>query len=496
MKKTCFLFAFIVCLSFNAIAQKSTGKTADYEWVNSQNIPVCTCEDLLNVSIPNVVIESSVLNKQNNTCWVTAIVTHPPFDDKVKVVIALPKDNWNGRFIGLGGAGFSGGDPSGLSEPVSKGFAAGCTNAGHDGEQLSGSFALDKEHRRLRWQEIRDFSYLGIHDMTFIGKELVRTYYGKPARYSYFIGGSTGGRQALTEVQMYPQDYDGMIALNPAIYWNHFIIGHLWPQAVMHDANNYVTKEKFQAVTNAVIKECDGDDGRLDGIIDDPVNCKWDPEKFVGTRVGESVFTAADAEVVRKIWEGPRSYNGEFLWYGTTRGSDITIHASSGEPMMPLVIGGEEWVRYFLLLNPDWNSKALTKAEFYSLFYQSVEQYATTFEAGNHDLSVFRNNGGKLLILQGLSDNIIPPEGIINYFENMQNLMGGYKKTSKFARLFLFPGDDHGFAGPGGQPVGYLDALIKWVEDGKAPEYLIAESRDNSGVVMKTRTIFPYKRNK
>ena len=493
MKKTCSLFAFIVCLSFNAIAQNSTEISAGYMRANSQYTPVCACEDLLEVSLPNVVIESSIFNKEDNTCRVTAIVTHPPFDDKVKVVTALPKDNWNGRFIGYGGAGFSGGELSSLSEPVSKGFATGCTNAGHDGEQLSGSFALDKEHGRLRWQEIRDFSYLGIHDMTVIGKELVKAYYGKPARYSYFIGGSTGGRQALTEVQMYPRDYDGVIALNPAIYWNHFIIGHLWPQAVMFDADNFVTKDEFKAVTDAVINACDGDDGNLDGVIDNPINCSWDPVSLVGTKTGESIFTEADADVVRQIWEGPRSDDGEFLWYGTTRGSDITIHASSGEPMMPLVIGGEEWVRYFLLLNPDWNSKSLTKAEFYSLFYQSVEQYATTFEAGNPDLSAFRDSGGKLLILQGLSDNIIPPEGIINYYKNIRDLMGDYKTTSKFARLFLFPGDDHGFAGPGGQPVGYLDALIKWVEEGKAPDHLKAESRDNSGVVMKTRTIFPYK---
>lgn len=310
MRGTGFLIAPLLIIFLSGQAQSQPVKLQVYSPVYNDNSPNCNCDDLLKVAIHNTVIESAVIDPKDSLCRVTAIVNHPPFDDKVKVVIALPRNNWNGRFYGSGGGGFAGGELSGINEPVSKGFAAGYTNAGHEGNAFNASFALDTGQKRLRWQEIRDFAYLGIHDMTFVGKELVMTYYGKPAKYSYFVGGSGGGRQALAEAQRYPGDYDGIMSLCPAVYWNYFLIGHLWPQAVMHDANNYVTKEKLQAVTSAVINACDEDDGLVNGVIDDPVNCKWDPKDFVGTVVGEYVFTAADADVVRKIWEGPRSYDG------------------------------------------------------------------------------------------------------------------------------------------------------------------------------------------
>jgi len=491
MKKFLLGIAALLIFSLHGQAQALSDKP-DYDPVYPGIYPVCDCGDLVKLSIPNTIIESAVVIPKDSSCRVTAIVNHPPFEDKVKVVIALPCNDWNGRFYGTGGGGFAGGELSSVNKPVSEGFASGYTNAGHEGNGFNASFALDTEQHRLRWQEIRDFAYLGIHDMTVVGKELVRAYYGKPAGYSYFIGGSGGGRQALAEAQRYPGDYDGIIALCPAVYWNDFLIGHLWPQAVMHDANNYVTKEKLQAVTNAVISACDGDDGQVDGVIDDPVNCTWDPEKFVGTSVNESVFTTADADVVRKIWEGPRSYDGKFLWYGQTKGSDISIHASSGEPFMPFVILGEEWVRSFLVLDRNWNSKSLTKAEFISLFYQSVDQYASTLETANTDLSDFRDQGGKLMILQGLADQLIPAQGIIQYYEELQKFMGGTKKTSKFARMFLIPGVDHSITGPAAGPVDQFEALVKWVEEGKAPDRLNAVLKDKNGTVISSRQLFPY----
>lgn len=487
MRKVVVYFIVLFISSLHGQAQKRSD-TPDYVSIYPGVSPVCDCGDLIKVSISNTIIESAVINPKDSSCRVTAIVNHPPFYDKVKVVIALPRKNWNGRFYGTGGGGFAGGDLSSINKPVSQGFAAGYTNAGHDGQGFDASFALDAEQHRLRWQEIRDFAYLGIHDMTVVGKELVRAYYGKPAKYSYFVGGSGGGRQALAEAQRYPGDYDGILALCPAVYPNYFLIAHLWPQAVMHDANNYVTKEKLRAVTNAVISACDGNDGRLDGVIDDPVNCKWDPEKFIGTRVGDNVFTAADADVVRKIWEGPRSHDGEFLWYGPMKGTDISIH----EPFMPFVILSEEWVRNFLVLDRKWNSKSLTKAEFYSLFYQSVEQYATIFETADPDLSAFRNHGGKLLILQGLADQLIPAQGIIQYYEKVSKYMGGTKKTLKFARLFLIPGVDHSMMGPAASTVDHFEALVKWVEEGKSPERLNAVLKDKNGNVVNSRLLFPY----
>src|SRR6478672_7894606 len=229
--------------------------------------PVCSPEELKKVVIPNTTIESVTVDERDGTVRVTAIITHPPAGDRVKVWVALPVKNWNGRFRGNGGGGFTTGTADSLRGAVAQGFAAAATDGGHEGG--SGSFALHA-NGRLNWQEIRDFAYLGIHEMTVVGKALTQAFYGKAPRFSYFVGGSTGGRQGLMEAQRYPADYDGIYSGCPAIHWASMVPSTLWPQVVMHDAKHLVSKEKLDAVTAAAIAACDRDDGVSDGVIDDP----------------------------------------------------------------------------------------------------------------------------------------------------------------------------------------------------------------------------------
>src|SRR6478735_3720542 len=226
--------------------------------------PVCSPEELKKVVIPNATIESVAVDERDGTVRVTAIVTHPPAGDRVKVWVALPVKNWNGRFRGNGGGGFLTGNAETLRGPVAQGFACASTDGGHDGG--SGSFALNA-NGRLNWQEIRDFAYLGIHEMTVVGKALTEAFYGKPPRYSYFVGGSTGGRQGLMEAQRYPEDYDGILSACPAINWHRFIPTDLWPQVVMVAAGNFVPKAKLDAATAAAVASGDASDGVTDGVI-------------------------------------------------------------------------------------------------------------------------------------------------------------------------------------------------------------------------------------
>src|SRR6185369_1080808 len=123
-----------------------------------------------------------------------------------------------------------GGSPQSLAGPVRQGYAAGSTDTGHVGG--SGGFVLDP-NGRLNWQLIRDFAYLGIHEMTVVGKAVTAAFYGRSARYTYWNGCSTGGRQGLSEAQRYPDDYDGILSAAPAINWSRFIPAELWPELVM-----------------------------------------------------------------------------------------------------------------------------------------------------------------------------------------------------------------------------------------------------------------------
>jgi hypothetical protein len=453
--------------------------------------PVCSCESLTNLSLPNTTIESVVVDASNNMCRVTAVVTHPPAGDRVKVWIGLPLANWNGRFQGTGGGGFLGGHSNSLRGPVARGFSAGVTDTGHEGG--SGSFALDANGRQ-DWQAIIDNAYLGIHEMTVVGKAITQAYYGKAPRYSYFVGGSTGGRQGLMEAQRFPDDYDGILSACPAINWHRFVPASVWPEVVMLSRSNFVSKAKLDAATAAAVKVCDPADGVTDGVIDDPLRCAFDPGELVGTKTGNETFTAADAEVIRRIWQGPRGQDGRFLWYGLERGADLSAYAgTTGSPLKgnPFSISLEYWI-YYLAQDPKWDWTTLTPAGFEQLWTKSVEQYGAVIGTDNPDLARFRNRGSKIIIYHGLADQLIPAAGSIEYYHRVQQHMGGPKKTAQFARLFLVPGVDHGFRGAGATPIGLNEAILRWVEEGKAPDKLMAEKRDSTGKVSRTRPLFPF----
>jgi hypothetical protein len=455
--------------------------------------PVCSPEELKKVVIPNTTIESVTVDERDGAVRVTAIVSHPPASDRVKVWVALPVKNWNGRFRGNGGGGFLTGTPDSLRGAVAQGFSAAATDGGHEGG--SGSFALAASGR-LNWQEIRDFAYLGIHEMTVVGKALTQAFYGKPPRFSYFVGSSTGGRQGLMEAQRYPADYDGIFSGCPAINWASMVPSTLWPQVVMHDAKHLVSKEKLDAVTAAAVAACDRDDGVSDGVIDDPSKCTWDPKAFVGTTLGDGTFTEEDANVVRRIWAGPTGHEGRFVWHGLSRGANLVATAGTeGTPLRAKPFGiAVDWFRYFLVNSPGFDGTNLTAAEFELLVNESVEVFGPVFSANDPDLSAFRYRGGKLIILHGLSDQLIPHDGTIDYYERVQKRMGGAARTAEFARLFLVPGVDHGFRGPGAAPNmnRVILSLIAWVENSRVPDQFLGEARDSTGKLLRTRPIFPY----
>jgi pimeloyl-ACP methyl ester carboxylesterase len=377
------------------------------------------------------------------------------------VWIGLPVTNWNGRFQGNGGGGFSGGSAGSLRGPVARGFASAATDTGHEGG--SGSFALDAAGR-LNWQLIIDNAYLGIHDMTVAGQALTKAFYGKAPRYSYFVGGSTGGRQGLMEAQRFPEDYDGIVSACPAISFHRFVPASLWVQVAMNTAQNFVPKAKLDAATAAAIAACDTADGVKDGVIDDPWKCAWDPKALVGTKVGESTFTEADADVLRKVWDGPRGADGRFMWHGLERGADLSAFSIS-----------LDYFKYFLAQDGKWDWATMTPAKFEQLWWQSVEQYGAVLGTDHPDLTRFRDRGGKVIIYHGLADQLIPAAGTVDYYRAVQARMGGAEKTAQFARLFLAPGVDHGFRGAGATPTG-----------------LTAEKRGANGKVTMTRPLFPF----
>jgi hypothetical protein len=453
---------------------------------------VRTCESLSSIVLPNTTIESAAVDANNpGICRVTAISTHPPTNDRVTIWIAIPTTNWNGRFMGTGGGGFSGGGaPS--AAIVAQGYAAGGTDTGHTGG--SGSFALGADGK-LNWQLIRDNGHVGIHEMTVTGKALTEAMYGTAPRKSYFNGCSTGGRQGQMEAQRYPQDYDGIMSGSPAINWNRLHVQQMWGSVVMNTENNPVPVCKQTAATNAAIASCDALDGVTDGVIEDPNRCMFDPKALVGTSAGGEcgTFTEADANVIRKLWEGPRRKDGGFLWVGLPKGAPLnSISPVTGNPPRPQAFGiSLEWFRYFLTQNPQFDWTTITLDGYERFFDQSVEQFGSVIGTDNPDLTAFRDRGGKTIVWHGWSDPLISAHGTVDYYKRVQQIMGGAEKTSQFMRLFMAPGVGH--CGGGVAPTGTMEALISWVEEGRAPETLLGSSAGGRGAVTpRTRPLCQY----
>jgi feruloyl esterase len=455
-------------------------------WAAAAQTPVRTCESLASVALPDTTIESAAVQPaaggRPEFCRVTAVVTHPPAGDRIRIWIGLPAGDWNGRFQGVGGGGFSGGGANSIAGPASQGYAVGSTDTGHEGG--SGSFALDA-NGRLNWLLIRDNAYLGIHEMTLAGKRLAEAYYGKPPAHAYFNGCSTGGRQGLSEAQRYPADYDGILSGAPAFNWTRLHVEQLWGNVIMQELGNFVPACKFAAATAAAVAACDAADGVKDGVLENPRACTFDPKALVGTSSPDcGEFTAADAEVVRRIWQGPRRRDGSFLWYGLQRGGDFAGLSTAHRPS-PITL---DWWRFFLTQNPQWDWTVLTPALYEQYWDQSLEEFSAVLATDNPDLGAFRDRGGKLVLWHGWSDQLIYPEGTIDYYQRVQKQMGGAENTAKFARLFLAPGVGHCGGGPGPAPSGQFEALVRWVEEGRAPETLDAVRRD-AGKVVRTRPL-------
>lgn len=455
--------------------------------------PVRSCESLTKVTLANATIESAAPDANNpDICRVAVLATHPPADGKVRIWIAIPTSNWNGRFLGNGGRGYAGGRAADVDPGVALGFASGATDTGHEGN--TPRFALDA-NGRLDWQAIRDFGHAGVHEMTVAGKALTQALYGAPPRYSYWNSCSTGGRQGLMEAQRYPQDYDGIVAGAPAINWPNLMMQSFWGSMLMKEASNPVAPCKLAAATAAAIAACDASDGVKDGVIEDPGRCDYDPKPLIGTAAGDcGAFTASDVDIVRKIWEGPRRQDGGPLWYGQPRGADLNaLSAPRGNPPQIRAFPfSDGWLKFWVTQDPQFDWNTITPADYQAYWDQSNEQYGDVMATDSDDLSAFRARGGKMIVWHGWADQLITPHGTIHYYKRVEQQMGGAKMTSNFARLFLAPGVSHCEGGAGPEPDGLLDALVTWVEDGKAPATLTATKRDQTGAVTRSRPLCPY----
>lgn len=468
--------------------------------------PRRSCASLASLDYSNTTISSATEVAATTStpayCDVQASVTNPPaYTDTVNIGVFLPVQDWNGAFEGTGGGGFDGGDPTTPdASALQDGYVTAGTDAGHTGS--TGNFALNADGT-LNWQEIDDFGYLGIHEMTVLAKAVTAAYYNKAPAYSFFNGCSTGGRQGLIEAQRYPQDYNGIAAGSPAINSNLLRASQIWGFLQMDIANDVLPQCKLDAFNSAAVAACGEKlDGVADGIISDWQHCDFDPRTLIGTVTPCGTITATDAEVVSRIWQGPVDADGHRLWYGLMPGAsftglDDTVTTGSTTTAAPFSIV-TAWYQYWLTQNPNYNWQTMTYQQFLNFYQQSASEFSgldVTSES-SPDLSAFKKDGGKIIMWIGTYDQLVYPLGDLNYFKRVEATFGGAgggaAQTAQFLRFFMAPGVEHCGGGPGATPVNAFQAVVNWVEDGHAPAQLEGEATNAAGQVDMTRPVCMY----
>lgn len=421
-------------------------------------------------------------------CRVAAI-TKPSRDSEIKFEVWMPApSNWNGKFMGVGNSGFSGEIEYLLMDAaLSRGYATASTNTGHDGGVGDASFALGHP------EKVIDFGYRAVHEMTLKAKLTVAAYYGTAPKFSYWHGCSTGGRQGLMEAQRFPADYDGIAAGAPANFLTHLQAqAVMTKQAIQKDSAALVPPSKLAVLHNAVLEACDARDGVKDGVLEDPRRCDFDPKRLECK--GEdrpSCLTPAQVQLVLKFY-GPvvNPRTKEQIFPGYALGSELRWGVPDwiGRMLPESIMGRGQYLRYALFQDANW--------DYMSFDFDSGMARADRLDGGvtnaiNPDLRGFFGRGGKLLQYHGWSDAGISPFNSIDYYNSVLKFIGGANKVESSYRLVMVPGMDHCALGEGSNTFDAISVIERWVEQGKAPERVIA-SRFTDGKVDRTRPLCPY----
>ncbi|EXJ78548.1 hypothetical protein A1O1_08949 [Capronia coronata CBS 617.96] len=483
----------------------------------------------LPVSVSESASASATANATTPDDWTAAPAPVP---------VPLTTPAWNGRFLSLGGGGYVMGPPD-IDAHVSltQGYAISSTDGGHSRTVGSSEPWALVSPGNVNLYLLQDFASVALHDMAVIGKEIVKSFYGVAPSYSYFKGCSTGGRQGLMLAQRYPDDYDGILAAAPAIYFPKLLMSHYWAQVVMNQLGKYPHGCELDAINAALVDECDDLDGVRDGVVAAVDACHFDPFKLVGTSIscteryadadahGEPVahslnISHAAAHVALSVWRGPvdADSSNTTLWPGLVPGSPLSIFAGTscfrngsctGSPNLLT----HEWIRLFMYKDPTLDladlARLVTHETFVQLFHQSDELYHSFISTSDPDLGLFARRGGKIITWHGLSDEAIMPDQSRLYYDHVVALAAERKNKSRstkgsvsddkttgkdrekskektptqdlgnvtdYYRLFLAPGVQHCGYGPGALPINVMERLRDWVEYGVAPDVLEGES--------------------
>ena len=472
--------------------------------------PAKTCSSLAGIQIENTVIfsakevaESAALGSmgpmpippQPAHCVVEGEInkhTGPDgneYGDRFQ--LRLP-DSWSGRFLFQGGGGLDGMiNPAvgparpGFKSALARGYAVVSTDGGHQGKNPGdAAFGADPQARA-------DYQFRSTDLVALVAKKIVAEYYGSAPHHSYMAGCSNGGREAMLAAQRYPDLFDGIIAGDPAFDLTRAAVAEAWFSIKMaeiapKDPNGMPLLSKafsefdLKLVTNAVLKRCDELDGLKDGLIDNPDQCHFDPAMLqCKSAKNDTCLSPDQVRALQKTFAGPHDSSGTALY------SDWPYDSGLADPGWRIwILGNEQMPAINVLIYPQFVNQvalppgdAAVKNAFSFDFDKDparINKSANLINADSTDLSSFRKHGGKLILYTGMSDPVFSANDLIRYYQRLMEKNGGLRDAQQFVRLFRIPGMNHCAGGPALDDFDDLTAIENWVEEGVAPDQMIA----------------------
>lgn len=446
-------------------------------------------------------------------CRVVATVAPVP-GSTIGIELWLPSKSWNGRYQQVGTHGTGGVLYwSEMAPQLRRGFATGATDTGHTlpaavpGEPLL-------QNRGSVWaigfpERVKDYGYRAVHELVDKAKTTILAYYGRKQDYAYFNGCSKGGQDGVKSAQMYPGDFNGIIAGGAAAQATRAATAQLVQDLNLRRAGiqGATGTAILQLAQKSAIAACDALDGVTDGYISNPSRCHWSPASLVCTPGQDpaTCITSAQADALAAQYAPVVDpVSGEKIFDGLTRGSE------------------HDWIRFGHQNNLSTYSLSLYQIAFgdstwdgstfdlHRDFPRLQAALASSIDAVDPDLTPFRNAGGKMIQFQTWDDSAFMPQWAPEYYDQVTALLGGTEATANFYRLFMMPAQGH-CAGNGVGPSNtgqenflavsddadhdVVSAMQAWVEKGVAPKQLIAsrfKGTDISQGIDIQRPLCPY----
>ncbi|WP_413671740.1 tannase/feruloyl esterase family alpha/beta hydrolase [Massilia cellulosiltytica] len=507
------------CHGGSNVAPDSTAPVATTATALAVVKPVVDCTQLAAVDVTDIggagskITSATVVTTMLNGSSVSMCAVKGTLAPANTFEVALPVSTWTQRFAELGCGGLCGSvsDPTQQSSfsfsykcPLVQqgGFVTAATDMGHQGNDAGWTTDPQKQ---------ADFAYRGQHITTLAAKKLIKAYYGQEQKFSYFVGCSDGGREALMAAQRYPNDYNGIVAGAPAAHFEvQNSVFHGWSvvaNSTTGDStgNSVLYPDKVAVLHKAVLAACAD---TPDGLISDPRACNFDPASIAcaaGAQDTRLCLTEAEVVAAGRIYGGPvdaktgmpmqigRPLPGsEGNWVGVevprTGSSGAPVPVKSGVFSYNIVTGAYNLIFSGMPAMPNIDTFGYTDGGFYSTYL--LENHPLN-DATNPDLSAFKKAGGKLILWHGWADQHISPMYTIQYYEAMQNQMG-QKTVDEFARMYLVPGVGHCSGGEGDDSIDLVSNITGWVEQGTAPGSVMTYKLDSAGSQTASRPVYPY----